>query len=115
MDLTIQQLRMLREVAEQGTIGAAAAQLGYTASAVSQQLAGVERVTGVPVLERVGRNVFLTDAGRELVSHAALVLAQLEEAKASVERVTQRAAGTLRVGMIESVASTMVLAPLAMR
>ena len=108
MDLTIQQLRMLREVAEQGTIGAAAAQLGYTASAVSQQLAGVERVTGVPVLERVGRNVFLTDAGRELVSHAALVLAQLEEAKASVERVTQRAAGTLRVGMIESVASTMV-------
>ncbi len=114
MDVSIQQLRMLREVAKQGTIAAAAQQLGYTASAVSQQLAAVERITGIAVLERVGRNVLLTDAGRELVRHAELILAQLEEAKAAVERVGQTVSGTLQIGLMESVAST-ILPPLFQR
>lgn len=102
---------MLREVQSQGTIAAAADQLGYTASAVSQQLSAIERITGVAVLERVGRNVFLTDAGRELVSHATAILDQLEEARAAVERVAGTVAGTLRIGVIESVANS-ILPPL---
>ena len=105
MDLSIQQLRMLREVAELGTIAAAAEALGYTPSAVSQQLASIERATGVEVLERVGRNVRLTDAGRELVIHADIVLAELERAQASLERVRGHVAGTVRVGLSESMAS----------
>lgn len=105
MDLSIQQLRMLREVSAQGTIAAAANALGYSPSAVSQQLSSIERVTGIGVLERVGRNVQLTDAGRELVVHADIVLAELERAKASLERVQQRIAGTVRVGLSESMAS----------
>ncbi|NNE95340.1 MAG: LysR family transcriptional regulator [Acidimicrobiales bacterium] len=105
MDLSIQQLRMLREVAELGTIAAAADGLGYTPSAVSQQLAAIEKSTGVAVLERVGRNVQLTDAGRELVLHADIVLAELERAQASLERVKGRAEGTVRLGLSESMAS----------
>lgn len=111
MDVTIQQLRMLREVSIRGTIAAAAGELGYTPSAVSQQLSTVERSTGVAVLERVGRNVLLTDAGRELVAHAEIMLAQLDAAAAAIERVQGEVAGTLRLGFIESVAAT-VLGPL---
>ena len=105
MDLSIQQLRMLREVAELGTIAAAADGLGYTPSAVSQQLGSIEKSTGVAVLERVGRNVQLTDAGRELIVHADIVLAELERAQASLERVKGRAEGTVRLGLSESMAS----------
>ena len=114
MDVSLQQLRMLREVHSQGTIAAAAEQLGYTASAVSQQLAAIERITGVAVLERVGRNVFLTDAGSALVEHAKTILGQLEEAKAAVEQVSGTVAGTLRIGVIESVANS-ILPPVLSR
>ncbi len=96
---------MLREVSERGTIAAAADGLGYTPSAVSQQLSSIEKATGVSVLERVGRNVQLTDAGRELVVHADIVLAELERARASIERVQEHVAGTVRVGLSESMAS----------
>lgn len=68
MDLTLQQLRMLRELAAVGTISATADSLGYTPSAVSQQLSALERAVGQPLLERVGRNVRLTDASRVLVA-----------------------------------------------
>lgn len=114
MDITLQQLRMLREVANRSTIAAAAASLGFTPSAVSQQLAGLERATGVAVLERVGRNVRLTDAGRELVRHADELLAGIEQAQAALERVTNEARGVLQVAVFESVASTL-LPPLLAR
>ncbi len=108
MDLSVQQLRMLTEVAHQGTIAAAANSLGYTPSAVSQQLGSIEKSTGVAVLERVGRTVRLTDAGRELVHHAEIVLAQLEQAQAAVERVRSEVAGELRVGILESIAGSLL-------
>lgn len=98
----------------QGTIAAAAAQLGYTPSAVSQQLSAAERSSGVPLLERVGRNVMLTDAGRELVVHAEMVLAHLEQAQAAIERVHGEVAGTIQLGFIESVGSSL-LGPLLTR
>ena len=87
-DLTVQQLRMLREVARLGTIAAAADALGYTPSAVSQQIAALERAAGVDVLEKTGRNVRLTDAGRALVGHADVMLTELERAQVSLENVT---------------------------
>ncbi len=108
MDLNLQQLRMLREVAERGTIAAAATGLGYTPSAVSQQLAALERGTGVAVLERVGRSVRLTDAGRELVRHADALLAQLEAAQAALESVGSEVRGRLELSVYESVASTLL-------
>ena len=111
MDITLRQLRLLREVAARGTIAAAAEAHGYTASAVSQQLSSLEKATGVTVLERVGRNVRLTDAGRELVVHAGRLLAGMEEAMASVEQVNQDVRGVLHMSLYESVASTL-LSPL---
>lgn len=108
MDLSIQQLRMLRELSRRGTIAAAADHLGYTASAVSQQLSSAEKSTGVAMLDRVGRNVMLTDAGRELVTHADLVLEQLEHAQAAIERVQGDVAGELHLGFIESIGSTLL-------
>ena len=73
-------LRVLREVAEHGTVAAAADALHLTPSAVSQQLAALEREVGQPVVERNGRGVRLTGAAEVLVGHANVVLAQLEAA-----------------------------------
>ncbi|MGI9616140.1 MAG: LysR substrate-binding domain-containing protein [Acidimicrobiales bacterium] len=111
MDFTIQQLRLLREVATRGTIAAAAAAVGYTPSAVSQQLASLERAVGTPPLERVGRNVRLTDAGRELVHHGDEILARVEETQVAIERLQGEARGELSISVYESVGSTL-LAPL---
>lgn len=108
MDFSIQQLRMLREVAERGTIAAAADALGYTPSAVSQQLGALERGTGVEMLERVGRNVRLTDAGRELVRHAEDLLRGMEAAQTALEQVGSEPRGVLNIAVYESVASTML-------
>ncbi|MDW3218009.1 MAG: LysR family transcriptional regulator [Acidimicrobiales bacterium] len=114
MELTLQHLRLLREVARRSTITAAADSLGYTRSAVSQQLMGLEKSTGVAVLERVGRGVRLTDAGRELVRHADEVLDGMEAAQAALEAVATSVRGTLVIGIYESVAATL-LAPLVER
>jgi DNA-binding transcriptional LysR family regulator len=108
MDLTLQQLRMLREVATRGTISAAAEALAYTPSAVSQQLAGIEESTGVAVLERVGRNVRLTDAGRELVRHADRLLTDMERAQTALESVVAEAKGTIEMSIFGSIASTIM-------
>ncbi|MEM9467726.1 MAG: LysR substrate-binding domain-containing protein [Actinomycetota bacterium] len=108
MDFSVQQLRMLREVSQRGTIAAAADALGYTPSAISQQLAALERGTGVAVLERVGRGVRLTDAGRELVRHADELLAGMEAAQAALESVDGEARGTVEMSVYESVASTLL-------
>lgn len=108
MDVSIRQLRMLREVANQGTIAAAAEQLGFTPSAVSQQLGLLEKSLGVAVLERIGRNVRLTDSGSELVVHAGVVISQLEKAEAAIEQVQVGVSGELHLGLIESVAATIL-------
>ena len=108
MDLTLHHLRLLREVAAHGTIAAAADTLGYTSSAVSQQLAGLERACGVAVLERTGRNVRLTDAGRELVRRADALLADAEEALVAVERVGSSVQGVVEAAIYESVAASLL-------
>ncbi len=82
--LDTHRLRLLKEFAERGTIVAAAAALGYTPSAVSQQLATLEREAGVALLDRTARKAELTDAGRRLAAHAERILALVEEAEADL-------------------------------
>jgi DNA-binding transcriptional LysR family regulator len=82
--LDTHRLRVLREFAERGTIAATAAALGYTPSAVSQQLAALEREAGAILLDRTARAAELTDAGRRLVDHAERILALIEAAEADL-------------------------------
>jgi DNA-binding transcriptional LysR family regulator len=78
-------LRLLAEFAERGTIAATAAALGYTPSAVSQQLAVLEREAGAGLLDRTARSAELTDAGRRLAAHARRILALMEAAEADLD------------------------------
>ena len=78
MDLDVRRLRVLREVALRGTIASAADSLGFTPSAISQQLSALERESGSVLLERTGRRVRLTDAGQLLVERTEPVLVALE-------------------------------------
>ncbi len=82
--LDTHRLRMLREFAERGTIAATAAALGYTPSAVSQQLAALEREAGAVLLDRTARAAELTDAGRRLAEHAERILAMIEAAESDL-------------------------------
>jgi DNA-binding transcriptional LysR family regulator len=70
-DASLTALRVFREVADRGTLTAAAAALGYTQSAVSRQIASLERAAGAPLLERRHDGVRLTAAGRIVVRRAA--------------------------------------------
>jgi DNA-binding transcriptional LysR family regulator len=94
--LDVRRLRVLRELAARGTIAATAEALGYTAPAVSQQLAALEREAGVELLERNGRRRRLTPAGVELVERTEGILRELEAAEAALERTTTQVAGVLR-------------------
>jgi DNA-binding transcriptional LysR family regulator len=108
--LDLRRLRLLRELAARGTIGAVAEALDYSPSAVSQQLATLEREAGVPLLERAGRNVRLTPAGQTLVGHADALLARLEAAEADLEATADQVTGTLRAATFQS-AGLYLLAP----
>jgi DNA-binding transcriptional LysR family regulator len=87
----------LRAVATHGSVVAAAEALGYTPSAVSQQVKRLERQTGVPLLERVGRGVMLTGHGRHLVEAGTRLLADLESVESGLHRQAGAVAGRLRV------------------
>ena len=101
--LDLHRLRLLRELEARGTVSAVAAALGYTTSAVSQQLAVLEREAGAKVHERVGRNVQLTDAGRVLARHAQGLLDAAEAAEAEVAQVAAgQVAGTVRISAFQS-------------
>jgi DNA-binding transcriptional LysR family regulator len=101
--LDLRRLRLLREVDARGGVHGAARALGYTPSAISQQLAVLEREAGTPLLERVGRNVRLTAAGQVLVRHAAALLEGVEAAEAELATVAAgRAAGVVRVAAFQS-------------
>lgn len=114
LDVTLVQLAMLRTVAETGTIAAAAEQLDYTASAVSQQLTLMGRGVGSPVLERVGRKVRLSDVGRVLVERADVIFLELEAARAAVEQVRSQVGGLVRFGYFESMTTSITVPLVAM-
>ncbi|GAB3591746.1 LysR family transcriptional regulator [Angustibacter peucedani] len=101
--LDLHRMRLLREVHARGTLAAAAAALQYSTSAVSQQLAVLEREAGTPLLERVGRTVRLTSAGLVLVARAETLLAEVEAAEAELAAVAAgRLAGVVRVAAFQS-------------
>ncbi|WP_035128129.1 LysR family transcriptional regulator [Conexibacter woesei] len=108
MPLDVKRLRVLRELAERGTVAATAAALSFTPSAVSQQLSALEREAGVVLLEREGRRLALTDAGRVLVAHADTVLAQLERAEADLHAASTEVSGTLNVAAFSSFARSLL-------
>ena len=101
--LELRRLKLLREVAARGTVHGAARALDYTPSAISQQLAVLEREAGTALLERAGRGVRLTDAGRLLVAHAEGLLDGVEAAEADLAAlVAGRPAGVVRVAAFQS-------------
>lgn len=106
--MDLKRLRFLREVAERGTISAAADALGYTPSAISQQLSVFETELGTPLLERQGRNVILTPAGEALVHASHEVFDAIDRAQAAVEAAGDMAIGPVRVGSFQSIGSTIV-------
>lgn len=94
--LNLARLRVLHEAARTGSLTLAAAELNYTTSAVSQQIALLERETNAQLLERHARGVRLTEAGRILVGHTAAVLAELQTAEDELAAVQLGKGGRLR-------------------
>jgi DNA-binding transcriptional LysR family regulator len=94
--LSLPRLTVLHAAARTGSLTLAAEALSYTPSAVSQQIALLERETGAQLLERHARGVRLTEAGRVLVEHTATVLAELEAAEDALDAVVHGEGGRLR-------------------
>ena len=103
--LDLHRLRLLREFADRGTIAATAAALGYTPSAVSQQLSALEREAGAALLDRAARSVELTDVGRQLAVHADIILAQVEAAEADLSAAGREPSGRAAVAAFPSAAA----------
>src|SRR2546423_7296631 len=109
--LDVKRLKVLREVARRGSFSAAAEELSYTQSAVSQQIAALEQEADAKLLERGPRGVRLTDAGRALVEHSEAIFARLAAAEAELDDIAGLRAGRLRLASFSSAGAT--LAPLA--
>jgi DNA-binding transcriptional LysR family regulator len=102
-------LAVLREFAAQGTIARAAEALSFTPSAVSQQLAQLQREAGVRLFRKVGRRLELTDAGRTLVARADELLARVEEIEAELAERAGDVRGLVRVAAFQTAASALVI------
>ncbi|WP_424213746.1 LysR family transcriptional regulator [Streptomyces sp. BI20] len=109
----IKKLRILRTLADRGTVTAAAEALSMTPSAVSQQLTNLAKQVGVPLLEAHGRRVRLTDAAHLLLRHAELVFAQLERADAELAAHLAGEAGEVRVGAFSTAVPALVVPAVA--
>jgi len=109
--LSVQRLRVLTEVASQGSFSRAAAALAYTPSAVSQAIATLEAETGATLVERDRRGVRPTAAGRVLIDHADTILARLEAAEADLNAVMDVRGGLLRLASFPTAGATLM--PLA--
>jgi DNA-binding transcriptional LysR family regulator len=103
--LQVRHLAALQAVAEEGSFGGAAERLGYTQSALSQQIAALERIVGKTLLERPRgrRPTGLTASGTVMLRHAEAILARLQAVQADLAAVGDGTAGTLRVGTYQSV------------
>jgi molybdate transport repressor ModE-like protein len=105
LGVELRHLAALEAVARRRSFGAAARELGYTQSAVSQQIAQLEKLVGQRLVERPGgpRPVDLTEAGRLLLRHADAIVAHLDAAQADMAALAEGSAGALRVGIYQSV------------
>jgi len=106
--LDVRKLAALREIATRGSFSAAARGLNYSQSAISQQVAQLEREVGALLIERRGRRIRLTPAGQALADRAGPILRDLREAEAELEAITGLRRGTLRLAVFASAAATVV-------
>jgi len=106
--LDLRRLRVLREVARHGSISGAAAALSYTPSAVSQQLAQLEREVGTKLVDRRSTGIVLTRAGQVLVAHANAMLARASRAEEELRQLAAGSWGRLRVGAFASAAAALM-------
>ncbi|WP_274555738.1 LysR family transcriptional regulator [Streptomyces spiramyceticus] len=111
--LNLERLRTLDALARHGSVSGAAEGLHVTTSAVSQQMAKLEREVGQPLLAKNGRGVRLTDAGRLLADHAARILSQVELAQADIEAQSGRVVGDLAVAAFPTAARGLLPSALA--
>lgn len=107
-DLDAQALRVVKAIADEGSITGAAALLGYSQPAVSQQLKRLEQRLGLPLVERVGRTVRLTDAGRILARHAPAVTTALDAAAGELSELRGLRTGRVRLVGFPSASPTII-------
>src|SRR6185436_14867203 len=115
LGVEVRHFAALDAVAREGSFGRAADRLGYTQSAVSQQIATLEKIVGETLIERPGgpRAVSLTEAGELLLRHAEAIVARLEAARADMAALRAGETGALRVGTYQSVGARVL--PVVMR
>lgn len=106
--VTLDGLRVLREVAALGSLTAAAGKLGYTQSAVSRQVATLEAGAGTPLFQRWARGVRPTTAGTVLLRHAQAILSAVEAAEHDVAGLRDRIAGRIVVGAFPTAAAVLL-------
>lgn len=106
--LDLRRLRLLCDLSRLKTIAAVAEANTYTPSAVSQQLSALEREAGVALLERTGRSVRLTAAGRVLVEQGETVLAAMERTAAALAALSSGLSGPLRIGAFPTAVRTLI-------
>jgi DNA-binding transcriptional LysR family regulator len=111
--MELRRLRLLREVAERGSLTAAAGALSYSTSSVSEQIALLEREAGLTLLERGPRGVKLTEAGRLLAERADDILARVAAVRAELDDLAGLRAGHLRLGTFATAGATLVPRALA--
>jgi DNA-binding transcriptional LysR family regulator len=104
LGVEVRHFAALQALADEGSFGRAAERLGYTQSAVSQQIATLERIVGERLVERPGgpRPISLTEAGQLLLRHAQSIVARLDAAHADLTALREGEAGALRVGTFQS-------------
>jgi DNA-binding transcriptional LysR family regulator len=107
--LDLRRLRLLRELRDRGSIASVAEALQFTPSAVSQQLARLERETGVRLLERAGRGLRLTDPALVLAEHAGALLERMALAEADLAAASTTVTGRARIAAIQSMSLKIVL------
>jgi molybdate transport repressor ModE-like protein len=110
LGIELRHFAALQAIAEHGSFGRAAKALGYTQSAISQQMAALERAVGEKLIERPGgpRAVSLTEAGELLLKHAEAIVARMKAAQADLAAFAEGEAGPLRVGTYQSVSARLL-------
>jgi DNA-binding transcriptional LysR family regulator len=108
MQLDVRRMQMLRAVVDSGSVTAAAALLGYTPSAISQQIAALEKETGAELLERAGRGVRPTAAGLLLTEYADAIGRQLAEAESALTDLLAGRTGRLAVRYFATAGAALV-------
>lgn len=106
--LDVKRMRVLKEVADRGSFSAAAEALSYTQSAVSQQIAALEKEAGTQLVQRGPRGIRLTDAGETLVRHADAILTRLADAEAELQAIAGVRGGRLRLAAFPTVGATLM-------